>query len=120
MKVKGKKELVKLPSVLPDKRDEADSVFLCRPMQSARRVLTIANFINATRDSFQARFYFLSIISAIIHTIWQLLDTFSYKIDEFLIITFYSFNLLKTSVKRISWIPIECTTGEWEYSRRLL
>ena len=59
MKVKGKKELVKLPNVLPGKRDEADSVFLCRPMQSARRVLTIANFINAIRDSFQARFYFL-------------------------------------------------------------
>ena len=66
MKVKGKKELVKLPSVLPDKRDGADSVFLCRPMQSARRVLTIANFINAIRDSFQARFHLLSIIVVII------------------------------------------------------
>ena len=66
MKVKGKKELVKLPNVLPGKRDEADSVFLCRPMQSARRVLTIANFINAIRDSFQARFYLFNIIVAII------------------------------------------------------
>ena len=62
MKVKGKKELVKLPNVLPGKRDEEDSVFLCRPMLSVHRVLTIVNFINASKDIFQERFNFFGIL----------------------------------------------------------
>ena len=61
MKAKGKKELVKWPNVHPDKRDEADSAFLCQNMQSAHRVLMIVFSSNALWDITQARFNLWSI-----------------------------------------------------------
>ena len=74
MKARGKKELVKWPSVLPDKRDEADSAFLCQNMQSARRVLTIVFFSNALWDITQARFNLWSIsYAALLLTYYNIL-----------------------------------------------